>query len=91
MAYWVRSLVPRDAKPTCRRTDAEVNAAEGTSTITPGVLIPAASHIDAKWAASAAVEIMGAMTHTSASVSSAAMAMASSWRSKTPGVVKSVR
>ena len=71
--------------------DSAVRAADGTSTITPGVLMPASAHIEAKRAASSAVEIIGAMTHTSASESFSASAMASSWRSSTPGVVKSVR
>ena len=39
----------------------------------------------------ATVAIMGAMTHTSAVLSAAAAAMASSCRASTPGVVQSVR
>ncbi len=91
MAYWVRSLVPRLAKPTSRRMASAVSAADGTSTMTPGVLIPAAVHSEAKRAASSAVEIIGAITQTSASDAFSARAMACSWRSRTPGVVKSVR
>ncbi|MNG33052.1 hypothetical protein D3C84_1192040 [compost metagenome] len=84
-------MVPRLAKATSRRMASAVRAAEGTSTMTPGVLMPASAHIEAKRAASSAVEIMGAMTQTSASDCFSARAMASSWRSRTPGVVKSVR
>jgi hypothetical protein len=59
--------------------------------MTPGVFRPAAAHSAAKCLASGRVAIMGAMTHTSASESAAAWAIADSWRSSTPGVVQSVR
>ena len=48
MAYWVRSLVPSEAKATSLSTVAAVSAAEGTSTITPGVFSPAAAQSEAK-------------------------------------------
>lgn len=76
IAYWVRSLVPSEAKMTSRNMADAVRAADGTSTMTPGVLSPAEAHSEAKRRASSAVEIMGAMTCTSELWASAAAAMA---------------
>ena len=91
IVYWVRSLVPRDTKSTRSRICSAVMAAAGVSTITPLTGSPAAWTSSRKWAASATVAIMGAMTRTSAELSAAAAAMASSCRARTPGVLQSVR
>ncbi|MNW66110.1 hypothetical protein D3C74_445520 [compost metagenome] len=91
MVYWVKSLVPMDTKSQRCRIWPASTAADGTSIMVPAVARPAARAIFAKSSASAGVEIIGAITQTSASCSLPACAMALSWRSSTPGLDRSVR
>ena len=91
MVYWVRSFVPIDTKSTSPRIASAFTAAAGVSTITPCTGRSTSLSIFAKLRASEVVEIMGAITQISASDSSYAFLMASSWRVSTPGTVQSVR
>ena len=78
-------------KSTSERISSAWSAAEGISTITPTVPNPAARASLANSAASAGVEIMGAITQVSAPLSRDALAMASSCRASTPGRRAAVR
>ena len=91
MTYWVRSLVPMEAKSACSKSLSAMSAADGTSIIMPAVLSPYERALSVKALASSAVEIMGAMTHTFASVLASALARASSWCSRTSGSRRVVR
>ena len=71
IVYWVRSLVPIDRKSTTSSIRCASSAALGISTITPG-LRPRARTFSAKSAASATVATIGAITHVSVPVRSAA-------------------
>ena len=66
------------------RGSAGVSAAAGTSTMTPGVLRPCSRTLAENHSASLASAIIGAITHTSDELRSAAREMACSWRSKIP-------
>ena len=91
MAYWVRSLVPMEAKCARARIGPASRAALGTSTITPAVPRPWRVQAATKSSASATVATIGAMTHTSACSASAAAAIAWSWWSSTSGARRAVR
>ena len=91
MTYWVRSLVPMEAKSACSNILSAMRAAEGTSIIMPAVFRPWARACSVKALASSAVEIMGAMTHTLALVAASALARAWSWCSRTSGSRRAVR
>ena len=78
-------------KSTVVRISSAWSAAEGISTITPTRSNPAAWARSANSAASVGVEIIGAITQTSVSLTRAARAMASSCRVSTPGERSVVR
>src|SRR5665647_1226981 len=81
--YCVRSLVPMEANAARARMGPALRAAEGTSTMTPAVGRPASRARPTNSSASATVETMGAITHTSAVCAVAARAIAVSWRTST--------
>ena len=82
--YWARSFVPMLANSVTPRICSAFSAAAGTSTITPGVLRPCSRTLPENHSASLASAIIGAITHTSDELRSAARAMACSWRSRIP-------
>ena len=88
IAYWVRSLVPMEKKSTSARKRSAWSATEGTSTMMPGFR-PRARQRAENSKASSTVGTMGAITHASATPApAAASAIASSWRSTSPGLVQ---
>ncbi len=74
--YWVRSFVPIEAKSASCRIRAAWIADDGTSTMTPAVLMPYSFARVTKYSVSSTVETIGAMTHRSASLAASALARA---------------
>src|SRR5690606_5768981 len=84
-AYWARSLVPMLAKSQRSSSWAARIAAAGTSTIAATVASPRERAWSANCSASAGVDTIGAITHTSAPQPDAACAIAVSWSASSSG------
>ncbi|MER3390909.1 MAG: hypothetical protein RIC81_00130 [Microcella pacifica] len=91
IVYWARSFVPTETKSASAHSSSATMTAAGVSIMMPTVASPAARARRTNSRASPTVAIMGDMTWGCSAVRSAAIAIARSWSSSTPGSRRAVR